>query len=213
MDTDDHVMTPDPHSSAVAGRLTRAELRRSSRRRLSGVVHLAGSVALVVVLLALCSVVIAGTLGYRPLVIRSGSMTPTIGVGAVVVSKAVSPLSVRPGEIVTFRDPSLDEQLVTHRVVSIEQEGDVVAFVTKGDANRTTEHWSVPVTGTVGREALIVPDVGRLLAAWASPLAHLIELAGAFLVLGFLLLRWIWAPAGSSRPSAHLAGGTPTTSL
>ncbi len=186
--------------------------RRRSRRatRVAGATATAGLVA---VLLVLSAVVLGAGLGYRPLIIRSGSMTPTIGVGAVVVSRSVSPLSVHPGEIVTFRDPALDEQLVTHRVVSMTEMGGAVHFVTKGDANRTTEHWSVPVTGSIGREVVIVPDVGRWLAALNTSLAHLVEFLVSFLLVAYLLLRWIWAPVEPSRTPAHLARGSRAASL
>lgn len=122
-------------------------------------------------------------------------MAPTIGVGAVVLSVSVHPEQVRPGTIVTFRDPALGQQLVTHRVVQMKRAGQVVNFVTKGDANRTTEHWSVPVSGSIGREVLIVPDVGRWMTALNRPTARIIEILGTMLLFAYLLLRWIWFTA------------------
>jgi signal peptidase len=151
-----------------------------------------GSVVMGVVSVILLGVVVGGALGYRPLVIKSGSMSPTIDVGAVVVSDTVKPLQVTPGSIVTFRDPALSQQLVTHRVVSAQRVGNVVRFVTKGDANHATERWSVPVSGTVGREVVAIPGVGRVLAVISLPIGRTIEIVGATLIFAFFLLRWIW---------------------
>ena len=55
-------------------------------------------------------------LGYRPMVVRSGSMVPTLGIGDVVVSDWVRVDHIRPGEIVTFPADFDRPELVTHRV-------------------------------------------------------------------------------------------------
>jgi signal peptidase I len=154
----------------------------------------------------------AGLAGFRTLVITSGSMTPTIDVGAAVLSRSVPPLAVRRGDIVTFRDAALGQQLVTHRVIEMDRTGQTVDFVTKGDANHTTEHWNVPVSGRIGRLVLTVPEVGRLLALVTHPLARIVEILAATVFLAFLLLRWIWfaprpgrtAPDSLPRPSGHV---------
>ncbi len=64
-------------------------------------------------------------LGYRTYCVASGSMSPALDVGDVVYVTAGDP---EVGDIVVL---SLDGQLITHRIVSVEN-GD---FVTKGDAN------------------------------------------------------------------------------
>jgi signal peptidase I len=159
---------------------------------------------LCLIAVVLVGVVAGAALGYRPLVIKSGSMAPTIGVGSVVVSVSVHPLQVRPGTIVTFRDPALGQQLVTHRVVRMQRAGQTVDFVTKGDANHTAEHWTVPVSGTIGREVLVIPSVGRWLTMLNLPLARVIEILGTMVLLAFLLLHWIWftpEPARARRRS------------
>jgi signal peptidase len=153
-------------------------------------------VALIVVI-----VIGGGLLGFRALVITSGSMTPTIDVGAAVLSRSVHPLEVRPGDVVTFRDASLGEQLVTHRVISMRRTGQMVQFVTKGDANHATEHWSVPVSGRIGRTVMAVPEVGRLLTLLTKPLARVVEVLVATLFFAFLLLGWIWFSPRVGEPS------------
>ncbi len=119
-------------------------------------------------------------------------MTPTFGVGDLVIDTSVHPLDVRPGEVVSFEDPALDNQLVTHRVISMHRVGNRVDFVTEGDANVVTEHWSVPVTGSLGRAVLSDPGIGRLITIVISPLARVIEVLLGALLLGYMGVTRIW---------------------
>jgi signal peptidase I len=132
---------------------------------------------------------------------------PTIGVGSVVLSVSVHPLQVRPGTIVTFRDPAIGQQLVTHRVVRMQRIGQTVEFVTKGDANHATEHWAVPVSGSIGREVVVIPAVGRWLTTLNLPVARVIEILGTMLLFTFLLLRWIWFTPEPARARGRLPVG------
>jgi signal peptidase I len=162
---------------------------------------------LVVGLLAILGLVVVGdALGYRMVTIRSGSMTPTLSVGEVILESSVSPLAVHPGEIVTFRDPALGQDLVTHRIVSMRRSGDEVQFVTRGDANKSSERWSVPVSGHLGRELFVLPGVGAVLAAASSPTTRVVGVVVACLVLAYVGLRRIWrepvpAPVSETRPA------------
>ncbi|HMK98662.1 MAG TPA: signal peptidase I, partial [Acidimicrobiales bacterium] len=202
--------TPMEHHQPTA---TRKALRRAairSRRRSvltstgSRLVGWLGAVLLAVVILGVCAVMAGAAMGYRALTIRSGSMTPTLAVGAVVIDRSVSPLQVQPGEIVTFRDPKLHQQLVTHRVISMRRSGDRVYFVTKGDANVVTEQWDVPVTARIGHELLVLPSVGRMLGDVSLPMVRVVALAVLALWLAVVGLRWIWrdpVPAGTGCPA------------
>ncbi len=166
-----------------------------------------GTGVLCLIAVVLVAVVVGGALGYRPLVIKSGSMVPTIGVGSVVLSASVPPSQVKPGTIVTFRDPALGQQLVTHRVVQVRRAGQTVEFVTKGDANHTTEHWTVPVSGSIGREVLVIPGLGRWLTMLNVAPARIIEILGTMVLFAFLLLRWIWFTPEPSRARGHRPDG------
>src|SRR5205823_12595783 len=100
----------------------------------------------------------------------SGSMEPVIHTGDIVVSKPVSPLDARPGDVVTFRDPDNSRRLITHRLRSLEVRGGTVYAVTKGDANNTVERWTVPIGARIGRVVLRLPRVGYGLAFARLPL-------------------------------------------
>lgn len=192
-------MDPDHH-------LTGAHVGVRSNRWISAR-RIANACATAVLALAigLLAVLLAGSLlGYRALTIRSGSMTPTIRVGDVVVDTSVAPLAVRPGDIVTFRDPAIGQQLVTHRVVSMHRAGKVVDFVTKGDANLVTERWSVPVSGHLGRKVFLIPGLGRVVAALSAKAVRVFALTLAALFIAVLGLRRIWRqPDVSVSPQLH----------
>jgi signal peptidase len=123
------------------------------------------AVGVVVGLVAL--VTVPRAVGVTPFTVLTGSMQPAFDPGDVVLSERRAPLDVRPGDVVTFHDPSRGGELVTHRVESLRRHDAMVAFVTKGDANDVAERWSVPVDGTIGRAVLRVPDVGHVLQ-WAG---------------------------------------------
>ena len=103
-------------------------------------------------------------LGYRPMVVRSGSMAPTLGIGDVVVNDWVRLADVRPGQIITFPNDIVQTGLVTHRVQQIHVVGgDTAQVVTKGDANTESERWTLPANTLVGHVDWQIPYIGRLL--------------------------------------------------
>lgn len=138
--------------------------------------------------------------GYRSFTVRSGSMTPAIETGDVVVTRPISPLSARVGDVVTFVDPEGTGKLFSHRVQSVRAVGDEVAFVTRGDANTSTERWRVFATGSIGRVAYRIPKIGYALSWIDSGPARLALIAIPALLLLWAALVRIWRPAAEPRP-------------
>jgi signal peptidase len=140
--------------------------------------------------------------GYRALTVISGSMEPTIETGSIVLDKVISPLEAKPGDVVTFPDPSRDGRLVTHRLRNSRVEGSMAHMVTKGDANDAVERWTVPLDGRIGRVAYHVPKLGYARALISTRMLRLALLA-AVLALGLLLLLDVWRPRrGTDAPHA-----------
>jgi signal peptidase I len=124
--------------------------------------------ALQVVAVTGVSVLVLGALllallGYRPMVVRSGSMVPTLGIGDVVIANWVHVDRIHPGEIVTFPADIDRPQLITHRVQKVVVGRDFVHVQTKGDANAEPEEWSQPRNALVGHVYWRIPKIGRLL--------------------------------------------------
>lgn len=145
-------------------------------------------------LMTACLVALAVLLatGYRALIVHSGSMSPSIDAGDVVISKVLHPSEVNRGDVITFRDPSRLDVLVTHRVSEIRQQGGSFAFVTRGDRNGGVERWSVDGEGTVGRVVLRIQNIGYWLSWVTIPGVRLALVIGAALILAGVALRRIW---------------------
>ena len=166
-------------------------LRRPRRARSSRPVlaRLLASLLLVGVILVMAGQVVLAATGFQPLVIRSGSMTPTLSVGDIVISRAVPPTRVRAGDIVTFERPDGGGGLITHRVRTATEVGATVRFETRGDANSVSEHWTVPSSGAIGLDVLRVPRVG-----WS---VHALQ--SVWVRIGVIVLVSLWAGVGLAR--------------
>lgn len=131
-------------------------------------------------------------LGDHSYVVRSGSMTPTIETGDVVVAEPIAPLSARVGEIVTFKDPDGSGRLLSHRARAVHRNGNQVDFITQGDANTGQERWSVPVDGQIGRVLYRIPKIGYALVWTQVPGGQIGLIAIPALLLIAVALARIW---------------------
>ena len=139
-------------------------------------------------------------LGFRTLTVLSGSMSPAIETGDVVVTQKVSPEQLELRDVVTFRSPDTPGKLITHRVRKVRIDGDMVHVTTRGDANNNSEKWSVPTDGTVGLVRVRVPAVGYVLARIGNGKGRLIFFVAPVLLLALLELRRIWASEPTAKP-------------
>ena len=117
---------------------------------------------------------------YDAQVVRSESMKPTLQMGDVVITGPVGE-KVMPGKIISYR---YGEELVTHRVVSVEGEN----IQTKGDAVEDPDPWQVPISDVEGVFLFKVPYLGFLTAFVSTPLgwAVLVILPAIFLIGYFM---------------------------
>jgi signal peptidase I len=129
--------------------------------------------------------------GYRSFNILTGSMEPSIGVGAVVVDQPIKPTQARPGQVITFPDPSNHGRLLTHRLQRISLRGGTVYAVTKGDANDTVERWHVPAREDIGRVAFVAPGVGYA-RQWAAGMGGRLAALTALVLWGLSAIWDIW---------------------
>lgn len=100
--------------------------------------------------------------GWRPYVVMSDSMRPTVAAGDVVlVTRDTGPRPLRPGDVALVADADRPAGTRLHRFVELDDEGRVV---TRGDANASPDAPS-PATDVIGRARILVPGIG-LPALW-----------------------------------------------
>jgi signal peptidase len=136
-----------------------------------------GALSLLVGLLVLT--LAPSVLGWRSDVVLSGSMSPALQPGDVVVSAPVGQVQV--GDVVVVRNPARPGSTLVHRVDSVRADGTIT---TRGDANTTADSTPVLPNEVLGRGRLRVPDVGLASlwlqeGRWAPLGAVLIVAAGA----------------------------------
>lgn len=156
------------------------------------VLALVEGLALGIVVALILGSVVPGLFGHKILSVLSGSMEPTIGTGDAVLVQTIAPRDIKIGDIVTFRDPTDQSRLMTHRVRGLQRKDGSVHVVTKGDANTGVEKWSVPLDGEVGRVRSKLPHLGYAFVWTRGTLGRLLLLVLPAMLLTFFLLRRIW---------------------
>ncbi|HEX5466558.1 MAG TPA: signal peptidase I [Candidatus Limnocylindrales bacterium] len=147
--------------------------------------------------LAVCAILglgaVAWAQGLRAYMVRTGSMSPALRPGDLVIDQPVTagtPLYV--GEVITFHPQP--ETTETHRVARLGPNG----IVTKGDANRTPDVGSIQQAVVVGRVVMTVPFGGLVAYYFQQPTGI------ASLILFLLALRLAWEmvnPPAALRPT------------
>jgi signal peptidase len=122
------------------------------------------------------------------LTVLTGSMTPKLPVGSVVIDRPVDPGTLHVGDIATYQKAPGVAEYITHRIVAINTHSDPVSFTFKGDANRGPDPTPVPATAIRGKVWFDVPYLGGIrdsiqgggLRAWllAIVIAALLIFAG-----------------------------------
>ncbi len=148
--------------TAPPPRPVRTDRPKTAASRLADVLL---TLASVLGLVVLGITVTAHVTGLRPLVVKSGSMEPTIPTGGMVLVRTIPAADVRVGDVVAVERP--DRTRVTHRVTGIVLEGATAQLTLKGDANEDPDPLPVAVA-SAGKLVASVPSIGRVSAFFAS---------------------------------------------
>ena len=100
--------------------------------------------------------------GRQLLSVLTGSMSPAIDAGSLILVRETEPEEITVGEIITYRGSTINAPLTTHRVQRIEKDGTGIRFITKGDRNNVSDalpiseervlgvvEWDIPLLGYV----------------------------------------------------------------
>lgn len=180
------VRTPEEEAQIVAPPRSRAW--RVTTRILGGLVLL----LVTAFVLGLAAITIGPRLfAYQALVVRSGSMAPTIPTGSIVFYRPVAAADVKQGDIIVFTEPGTNTK-VTHRVYSIGTGPNGRYFTTKGDANGAPDPWHIPAVGTGWKAVWHLPYVGYVLFDIQSTYGRLLLLLVPAALLAAITLWEIW---------------------
>ncbi len=112
--------------------------------------------------------------GHPVMTVLSGSMSPTIRTGDLIVDASVTPQRVRnlrPGQIISFREEPGSTVIITHRIVRRIVKHHTVTYFTRGDANNAPDALYRPAKDVVGVFQHSIRDGGYVLNALHKPLA------------------------------------------
>ena len=158
---------------------------------------------LLVVILAVSVVLGALAAGYRPVIIQTGSMTPTAPPDALVIAAPRAASEIDIGDIVVMRRPGATP--VTHRVIEIEGTSSNRFAITQGDANEAPDAAPYPLDGEQLVARWIQPGWGGAIESIFQPGVALAAMALAVAVLVVQALRFIWRTPSPAHVDAAAA--------
>ena len=98
-------------------------------------------------------------LGYKPFIVLSGSMEPSIMTGDMGFVKETDPDSLKVGDVIAYKSGSA---VVTHRIVEVKSENGETRYVTQGDANNAADQSLVKPADVEGIYQRRVAGAGNL---------------------------------------------------
>ena len=162
--------------------------------------------SLAVVLLVAMAIFLAGprVIGWKPLVVLSGSMEPTYHVGSTIYVRGVSPQEVSPGDAISFYLED-GKTVVTHRVVRTDAQKQ--CFYTKGDANNVEDGGDVPYSRLIGKPMFSIPMLGYVMAYVNTKSGLILTLTVLVCLIILAILPDLLKKAGAQQPVAKSKGG------
>ena len=117
-----------------------------------------GTAILVAIILVCVPFTLPKIFGYQAYTVISGSMEPTISVGSLVYVRSQEPDKIQEGDVIAYLGGRDSNSVITHRV--IENKIADRKYITKGDANQTTDMIAVTYQHLLGKVEYIVPKLG-----------------------------------------------------
>ena len=141
-------------------RLTKAP---SARRMGRWTARLLAFVFLGLVLAAVAVVVVIPRATHgQAMTVLTGSMTPGIPVGSVVVVRPVDPGTLEVGDVATYQKEKDQAVFVTHRIIEIDSSTRPTTYIFKGDANRGPDLEPIVPERIIGKVWFHVPYLGTI---------------------------------------------------
>ncbi|MCD4535089.1 signal peptidase I [Nocardioides sp. cx-169] len=182
------------------------------QRKLPSALRAAGLVLAWFVMLSvgatlLVALVVPRLAGATPYVIETGSMTPSLPPGTLIVVKPVPVAELAAGDVITYQISSGDPTVVTHRI--IEQGVDMTGqprWRTQGDANDVADEGFVLPVQVQGKQWYAVPYLGYVTSFVTGQQRQVLTVAFVLGLTGYaaamFLGSWRGRQAGRPTPDA-----------
>lgn len=147
-------------------------------------------------------------LGYRPILVLTGSMEETMKEKSVVIVKSkdyenalIKPAKINKNDIIMFEDHKTSEfeandkndgkqvtQKVLHRLIDINEDG---TLVTKGDNNRRADINNITMDNVRGKVVLIINWAAKVITTWqySTQGKMIIIFASLSIIIALMLLE------------------------
>lgn len=112
------------------------------------------------ILIIVFVVFVMGGFKYKPLAVVSNSMIPIFERGDLVVVKKLTKEDIHKLQINDIIEYRLDNHIVVHRIVKIEEVKGKLYFQTKGDNNNAVDTKYVEEENVLGTVELMIPKIG-----------------------------------------------------
>ena len=120
--------------------------------------------------------------GFKPLVVLTGSMTPTYKEGSIIYYKEIPEEFLKEGDVITFKYENL---IITHRINEIKGN----EYFTKGDANNAPDPKPITYKNILGKVSKIyIPYLGYYVS-FINKHIYILAVVVLILVSEFLLSR------------------------
>ena len=106
--------------------------------------------------------------GYKPFIIVSESMRPTIKINDLIITKKIEQDKIQEGDILSYA--SKDNIIITHRVIDILEENNGKQYVFKGDNNNVKDLENVEYSNIQGKYLCSIPIIGSIALYVQTPI-------------------------------------------
>lgn len=79
-------------------------------------------------------------MGYKPFIVLSGSMEPSIMTGDMVFVREADTDNLQKGDVIAYKS---GDAVITHRIIDVKTENGETRYMTQGDANDSPDQSSV----------------------------------------------------------------------
>lgn len=170
---------------------------------------------MLVVIVVMVPLTLPKFFGYDIYAVLTGSMTPAYSVGSVIYVRECEAEEVSVGDVITYQLGTATDNVMTHRVVEIDNEAGT--FITKGDANDAVDAEPVLFNRLIGKVTFCLPYMANVSAFVNTVTGKAIT----FIAFALAFILWILADmiapkskkkSGKSQKSVTEAGSAETVS-